>query len=195
VTEIAMPFSTPALGRLIGAGFLAAFLLYGFGTLDSGAPAGRLLMVLNSFAVAGIGAAAFRLLGAARPTTATVYLAGRLLEAALLATGVGFLAAGGQAGNDTLYQVAMLGLALASVPFCLALPALGWVPRWLGWWGVVGYAALAVGSALALLGADVGLWFVLPGGLFEVLFGVLLLARGVPIRAAAGRLVVPVASS
>ena len=50
--------------------------------------------------------------------------------------------------------------------------------QWLGWWGLAGYALLAAGALSALIGHDVSLALSVPGGLFELVFGVWLMARG-----------------
>ena len=81
-------------------------------------------------------------------------------------------------GNDLAYQFAMLVLGVGSVPFCRALLRGRFVPGWLAVWGIVGYAVLAAGALLELVGLGVGLVLAIPGGLFEVTLGVTLLARG-----------------
>lgn len=47
-------------------------------------------------------------------------------------------------------------------------------------WGMVGYAILAAGGMLEVLGYGVGLALSVPGGLFEVALGVLLVVEGFP---------------
>jgi hypothetical protein len=167
-------------GRLVGTLFLAAFLLYGLGSTLAPAPAGLTLMVLNSAAVAAIGVLAFLLLRASARRTALVYLAARIVEALALATGVLFLANGDAGANNTAYVTAMVALGIGSVPFCLALARQNVAPRWVGLWGAAGYVLLALGMLLepALPGAAVAL--AVPGGLFEMTLGVLLLVRGWP---------------
>ena len=82
--------------------------------------------------------------------------------------------------NSLTYQVAMLILGVGSVLFCRALLRDQFVPRWLVVWGIVGYALLAVGALLELVGLAVGLVLAVPGGLFEVAVGLILMARGFP---------------
>lgn len=171
-------------GRLVGVLFLAAFLLYGGGSALSDRPLGLGLMLLNSVAVATIGAATFRVLRAAIPRTAWSYLVVRALEAALLAVGTLFLASGSHAGNDLAYGAAMLTLGAGSIPFCLMLAAQHRVPRWFGGWGAIGYALLAVGSVLEFAVPGSGVLLAAPGGLFEVALGLLLIRRGFPDPAA-----------
>ncbi|MFI7432411.1 DUF4386 domain-containing protein [Micromonospora haikouensis] len=165
-------------GRCAGAFFLLAFVAYGVGSALPGQPAGAALVALSSALVAAIGALAFRALRPARPGAAWAYLVARGTEAFLLAAGFVLRDSAGGGAADIAYQAAMLSLGLGSVPFCLALARQRWLPRWLAGWGVAGYALLAAGAAAELTGAGVGLVLAAPGGLFELVFGVLLLARG-----------------
>ena len=89
-----------------------------------------------------------------------------------------------QDGGRYSYVLAMLGLGLGSLLFCRVLLLAGLVPRFLAVWGLAGYAILATGMTLELLGFDVGLALALPGGLFEVALGVLLVGRGFPANEA-----------
>jgi hypothetical protein len=97
--------SAKTSGRIVGALFLIAFLLYGGGSAlaDSvtGATvvlgevvgsqdrltAGALLMLLNSVAVVGLGVVAYPVLQRHHPLTASAYLLTRGFEAAMLAVG------------------------------------------------------------------------------------------------------------
>ncbi|MFV2197847.1 DUF4386 family protein [Nocardiopsis sp. LOL_012] len=172
--------SPRSTGRVAGALFLAAFVLYGGGGALSDRPVGLGLMLANSVAVALIGAALFRALRGSAPRVAWSYLSVRVVEAVLLALGVLFLASGEAAGNDIAYGIAMFALGAGSVPFFLVLAAQRRVPRWFAWWGAAGYAALAVGAVLEFAVAGAGVVLAVPGGLFEVAFGFLLLWRGLP---------------
>ncbi|MHA7262072.1 DUF4386 domain-containing protein [Arthrobacter sp. TMN-37] len=137
------------------------------------------------------------------------YLASRIFEAVLLAvgvvsllslTGIGTEAAGGGLdagclqslgalainGNFLSYQVAMAGLGIGSVFFCSLLLRARLVPRFLAVWGLAGYAVLASGAVLELLGfAGLGMIFSVPGGLFELFLGIWLIARGFRVVPAA----------
>ncbi|MBY8875985.1 DUF4386 domain-containing protein [Micromonospora sp. PLK6-60] len=165
-------------GRWAGAFFLAAFAAYGVGSALGGRPAGVALVVLNSVLVAAIGALAFRALRRAHPAAAWTYLVARGAEAFLLTAGIVLLHRVGAGAADVAYQLAMLALGLGSLPLCLALDRQRWLPRWLAGWGFAGYALLAVGAAAELMGAAVGVVLAVPGGLFEIAFALLLLARG-----------------
>ncbi|TDB75845.1 DUF4386 family protein [Micromonospora sp. KC723] len=165
-------------GRCAGAFILLAFVSYGIGSALAGQFAGAALVVLNSVMVAAIGVLAFRALHRRQPVTAWAYLVARGAEAFLLTAGIVLLGPVGTGAADTAYQLAMLSLGLGSLPFCLALKRQRWLPGWLATWGFVGYALLATGATAELMGAEVGLVLAIPGGLFEIVFGLLLLARG-----------------
>jgi hypothetical protein len=167
-------------GRFAGALFLAVFLLYGMGSALAPQPAGITLMLLNSAGVAAIGVILFRLLRPAAPRTALLYVLTRITEAVLLAVGVVFLAGGNTSANNTVYVVAMVVLGVGSLPFCLALTTHNGIPRWFGVWGMAGYALLALGVVLEPVVPGAGVALAVPGGLFEVALGVLLLVRGWP---------------
>lgn len=175
------------IARWIGTLMLAAFLLYGIGAslatsaaLGSFTPMiGVVMMLLNTVAVVAIGALVYPIL---RPHSASVaigYAATRLFEGALLAGGAIALVSGAAAINFVAYNVAMAGLGIGSLFFCLVLYRARLVPRVLAGWGFVGYAAFAIGSVLELLGvAGSGLATAIPGGLFEIAFATWLLVRG-----------------
>ena len=166
--------------------------------------AGALLMLLNSAVVASIGVAAFPVLKRHHEISAYAYLITRVFEAVVLAVGVVFLlllvplgqeyidagasdasvlpslARVAQEGSLNAFWIAMIGLALGSVLFCRVLFRATLVPRFMAVWGMVGYAILAAGGMLEVLGYGVGLALSVPGGLFEVALGVLLLVKGFP---------------
>ncbi|MFJ6675486.1 DUF4386 domain-containing protein [Actinosynnema sp. NPDC091369] len=175
--------SSRAIARSVGALFLVAFVAYGVGNalVDAGTTAvGALLMLVNSAVVVGIGVLAFPVLRPHSELTAHAYLVGRAVEAALLAVGVVFLLlpAPIAAGNHYSYQVAMMSVATAGVLFCRVLLRARLVPRWLAAWGGIGYAVFLLGAVLEVLGHRVGVALSVPGGLFEVAFGVLLVVKG-----------------
>jgi hypothetical protein len=175
--------SSRTTGRAIGALFLLAFLAYGVGGALAGSasvPAGALLMLANSAVVAGIGVLAFPVLRQHSELTAHAYLVGRAVEAALLAVGVVFLLLPEPvpAGNHYSYQVAMMAVGAVGVLFCRVLLRARLVPRAVAVWGVVGYAVFLLGAVLEVLGYGVGVALSVPGGLFEIALGVLLIAKG-----------------
>jgi hypothetical protein len=164
--------------------------------------AGALLMLLNSGIVAGIGVTVLPVLKRHDEVAAYGYLVARTVEAVLLAVGVVFVllllplateyAAGADPalhalarvaleGNQFAYQIAMIAVGLGGLVFCRVLFRAVLVPRFLATWGLVGYAIFAVGALLEVLGYGVGLALSVPGGLFEVALGALLIARGFPV--------------
>ncbi len=172
--------------RIVGTLMLAAFLLYGFGnalaTTAASGPlliTGTVMMLLNSLAVAAIGVLMLPVLRPHAPTVAVIYLVTRIFEGAFLAVGAIALRVGVADTNVLAYNIAMAGLGIASLFFCVALYRSGLVPRPLAVWGFVGYASFAAGCVLELAGvAGVGLVSTVPGGLFEITFAIWLLARG-----------------
>jgi Domain of unknown function (DUF4386) len=179
--EKGVAMSHRTIGRIVGALFLAAFVCYGVGSALADRPFGPALMLLNSVVVATIGVLVFRVFRRPHPRTAVTYLVARALEAVLLALGVVLLVSMGSAeGNSLAYQFAMLALGVGSVPFCRTLLRGQFVPGWLAAWGIVGYALLAAGASLELVGMGLGLVLAIPGGLFEVALGVTLIVRGFP---------------
>ena len=165
--------------------------------------ASAVLMLVNSALVIGIGALMFPILRRHSQAVAVGYLATRLFEGVVLAVGVvgllslvtvseSYTAGGGtgdpslmtlgalvRSGNFLAYNVAMAGLGVGSMFFCSLLYRSNLVPRFLAAWGVAGYAIFTAGCLLELLGvAGAGLVAVVPGGLFEVFFGIWLIAKG-----------------
>ena len=167
---------------------------------------GALLMLINCAIVASIGVVAFPVVKRYHQPSAYAYLVTRVFEAVMLAVGVVFLlllvplgkeyidagasdgsvlsslARVAQDGSQYAYWAAMTGLGLGSLLFCRVLLHARLVPRFLAVWGLVGYAILAAGGMLEFLGYGVGLAMSVPGGLFEVALGALLVAKGFPER-------------
>jgi hypothetical protein len=183
--------------RVVGVLFLAGFLTYGVGNLmatgivDSGDRSdstalfvtGTALMLLNSAFVIGIGVLMFPILRPHDKATAAGYLGTRIFEGVVLAIGVGSLIVltGSDAidANAAFYSVAEAGLGVGSLFFCALLFRTGLVPRWLAAWGFIGYACFAGANLLELFGVTgAGLVGTIPGGLFELTFGIWLIARG-----------------
>src|SRR6187200_3031077 len=183
--------------RIVGVLFLAGFLAYGVGSLiamgivrsgdRSGSTAlfvsGAALMLLNSAVVIGIGVLMFPILRAHNTAIAAGYLGTRIFEGVVLAIGVVSLivltSSAAIDANSAFYNVAEAGLGIGSLFFCALLFRTGLVPRFLAVWGFIGYACIAAGTLLELFGvAGAGLVGAIPGGLFELTFGIWLIARG-----------------
>ena len=166
--------------------------------------AGALLMLVNSVVVAGIGILVFPVLRKHHEISAHTYLVTRVFEAVVMAVGVLFLllliplgkeyadagagdapalsslARVAQEGNLYAYQIAMMVLGVGALMFCRVLLRERLVPRFLAVWGMVGYAIFSAGAVLEVLRYGVGLALSVPGGLFEVALGVLLVVKGFP---------------
>jgi hypothetical protein len=66
------------------------------------------------------------------------------------------------------------------------------VPRFLGVWGLIGYATILGGSVLEILGFNLNSIHTIPGGLWELFIGVWLIAKGFsPVPLAQERAVSP----
>lgn len=182
------PVSSLARGRIVGSLILLAFPLYGGGsalvTSDSDLRWwGAALVLLNCAGVVVIGLVARPVVARTHPGAAVTYLLTRVFEGLVLAVSLVLVLRDEPAAADRAYWIAMTGLGLGSVFFCWALLQARLIPRLLAVWGIAGYAILAVGGLLELSGPDVGLVLSAPGGLFEVVFGVLLVVRGFPGQA------------
>jgi Domain of unknown function (DUF4386) len=183
--------------RTVGILMLAAYLAYGIGSAiatgiaasaEPGASsaaleAAALSMLLNSAMVIAIGLLMFPILRRHDRAIALGYLFTRIFEGVGLAVGVfGLLSLAGPAAirtNFLAYNIAEAGLGIGSLFFCFLLFRSRLVPRFLAAWGFVGYASFAAGCLLELAGfTGAGLISVIPGGLFEVTFGIWLIARG-----------------
>ncbi len=167
-------------GRLVGALFLLAILCYGTGSAIAPHVAGTVLLLLNSVVVVTLGTLAFRAFHPWHARAARIYLVARCMEAVLLAAGVVLLISALSETADIVYQLAMLSLGVGSLPILTALRRARRLPGWLAVWGLAGYTLLAIGAVAELLGFGLGLALSIPGGLFEVVLGVILLFRGFP---------------
>ena len=153
---------------------------------------GAALMLLNSAIVASIGLLLFPMLVRFKRTIAWSYLATRAIEAVALAAGVmsllllviadnrvtreGIMTA--SRGNFFAYQIGMAVLGFGSLFFCALLYRCHIVPRFLAAWGFVGYAVFFAGAVLEIAGLRYGIMMSIPGGLFEIAFGIWLIAKG-----------------
>ena len=183
------------IARAVGILVLGAFLVYGVGSAvatssaSSGVTAGVpylaavVAMLINSAMVASIGVIVFPVLRPHSAPAAITYVVTRAIEGIGLGIGAVSLlllaAPDAVAANFVAYNSAMAVLGLGSIFFTAVLFRSRLVPRFLAAWGTIGYAAFATGSVLELAGVHgVGLLAVIPGGLFEVAFGIWLIARG-----------------
>jgi hypothetical protein len=167
---------------------------------------GALLLLLNSLSVTGIAVLLYPVLKGYHQRTGLWYLVARIMEAVILLVGLIsllllftlsteyaktnladptctdlFFQMATQS-NFWAYQLAMIILGLGSIPFCHLLFKARLVPMPLAILGLIGYALLALGACLELFGHNVGMLLSLPGGLFEVIFGIWLMVKGFRFR-------------
>jgi hypothetical protein len=92
------------------------------------------------------------------------------------------------------YQIAMLFVGVAGVLLCHTFYRASLVPRAIALWGLVGYVVHLGGAVGELLGFNLGLIPVIPGGLWELFIGVWLIVKGFspsPVPSARTTQVVP----
>ncbi len=130
------------------------------------------------------------------------YLGYRIVDAVFLAVGIVFLLlqiplgreylAAGAADRSYLqalsavsiqgslyaYEIAMIFLGFAGLLLCYVFYQEKLVPRFVAIWGLVGYAIHVGGAVLQVVGFDLRLIHVIPGGLWELFIGVWLIAKG-----------------
>ena len=160
---------------------------------------GAFLMLLNTVVDIGKGVLFFPIAERRGKRTALVYLAAITVQVVLLDLGVLFLlmlvpltefVTGASASWATglgslLTQANTLAFQLGQGTLAFGALFMTWfvfrtrmVPRTLALWGVVGYVIHLAGAIAEICGIHVGLVLSLPGGLFEVAFGVWLIAKG-----------------
>jgi len=163
---------------------------------------GVLLQFVNCAAVVGIGVLLFSILRRYSEAVAVGYVVTRIFDCAFLVIGgIATLAlialsqdtiqAGTQnasysqtlgnllvTSSYTAYLVGMIALGLGSLPFCYLLYRSRLIPRSMSVLGLVGYAALLIGSSLELFGLDLYMIYYVPGGLFELILPIWLIVKG-----------------
>src|SRR5579884_3717983 len=75
-------------------------------------------------------------------------------------------------------NIGWIALGLAGVMLNAVFYRTNLVPRWIALWGLIGYTLMCCGMVAALMGSGLGLVSEIPGGLWEVLVGGWLIARG-----------------
>ena len=167
---------------VVGLLFLTSTASFAAGSSAGTGVAGVLLLGYTGLAVAAIGAALFPVLRPHGPGLATGYLVLRTAECLVLLGVAAFVATSGH--PVTGYEPAVYAFTGAGglvLSWLLLRSEL--VPKWLAVLGVVGYAALLAGVVSQLLGlseldSGAGFAFLVPGGLFELVLPILLLAKG-----------------
>lgn len=162
---------------------------------------GAFLMLLTTAVDIGKAVLFYPLLARWDRKVALTYLAAMVFEVTMMAVGgllllslvpmteqlqagelgpdlAGSLAALAVDGNAIAYQIAQAGLAFGAFFLCVLLYRTRLVPRWLAAWGAVGYVVHFAGASAEILGSPVSMILLIPGGLFELTFGVWLLVKG-----------------
>jgi hypothetical protein len=173
---------------------------------------GALLMLANSACVAAIAVLLFPILRRHSDRSAHTFLLEGGITAVILTVGVilllllvplgqeyaaagagngsalGSLARVSEEGNHYAYLIAMTTHAVGGLVLCRVLLKAGLVPGFLAVWGIIGYAIHGTGTVLEILtdahplGVPVSDVLSAPGGLFEIVLGVLFIAKGVSSR-------------
>jgi hypothetical protein len=76
------------------------------------------------------------------------------------------------------YHFGMLTVGFAGLMLCYVFYKTQLVPRFLGVWGLIGYAVILGGSVLEVAGINLNSIHAIPGGLWEVFIGVWLIVKG-----------------
>jgi hypothetical protein len=76
------------------------------------------------------------------------------------------------------YHFGMLTVGVAGLMLCYLFYKTQLLPRFLGVWGLVGYAVILGGSVLEVLGFSLNSIHTIPGGLWELFIGVWLILKG-----------------
>ena len=76
------------------------------------------------------------------------------------------------------YSFGMLTVGFAGLMLCYVFYKTQLVPRFLGVWGLIGYAVILGGSVLEVAGFNLNLIHTIPGGLWELFMGVWLIVKG-----------------
>lgn len=170
--------------RIVGLCILAAFPLFGGGQALLGGELhwlGVFMCLGNSVAVITAGFLMRPLIARTAPRSGGIYLVARITEGVLL--GLSTLAIQGTVWgitftSDVFYQLAMIGLGLGSLPMCLWLIRSTLVPTMLGLVGFAGYLCLVAAMVAQAYGlATASMALLLPGAVFEVIFGFMLVLR------------------
>lgn len=166
--------------------------------------AGWFLELINALAVAGIAMFLYPVLKKHNEAFAAGYFGSRIIESALLmisaavplvliALSKDYISSGGShlvtAGSvlaeaySVFFQMAMIALGVGSLLLCVVLYRTRWVPRWLSVIGFFGYAALLASSCLTILGKEPGTVLYAPGAIFEIVFPIWIIIKGLNVRA------------
>jgi hypothetical protein len=163
---------------------------------------GVLLEFADAAAVVGIGVVLFPILRRHREALALGYAGTRIIESALLLVSALFALLLVPVGQEYMredaatapqlqtlgtlvlgaynlaFQLAMIALGAGSLLLCYILYEVRLVPRALSGLGVVGYLALFASGWLEIAGNDLASVLYIPGALFELVFPLWLIVKG-----------------
>ncbi|UQZ36737.1 DUF4386 domain-containing protein [Paenibacillus sp. PK3_47] len=164
--------------------------------------AGLFLELINAISVVGIGVLLYPALRKYNEVFALGYFGARIIESAILIISLAgpllliglsedytgaeasYLYAVAGAAADAhfmLFEIAMIVLGLGSLLLCYVLYRSRLVPRLLSVIGFIGYAGLLTSSCLSVAGYDTGAVLYIPGAIFEILFPLWLIVKGVKL--------------
>lgn len=163
---------------------------------------GALLWLIAAAGDAAHGVLMFPILKQDNERVAIAYFGARIVEAAIVAVSALFILLQIPLGSEFLkasasdtsylqslsalftqsqayaYQIGMVALGIAGLTLCYGFYGTKLVPQFFVIWGLIGYVSFLGGSMLEILGFNLQLLHTLPGGLWEISFGVWLIARG-----------------
>jgi len=171
--------------QIVGLCILAAFPLFGGGQALLEAELhwlGLFMCLSNSVAVTTIGFLMRPVITTTAPHTGNIYLVARITEGVLLGISAMVFQSrflGFTMTSDVFYQLGMIALGLGSLPMCRWLIGSKLVPPLLGGLGIVGYLCLIAAMIASANGSETApMALLLPGAVFEVMFGLILVLRG-----------------
>jgi Domain of unknown function (DUF4386) len=166
---------------------------------------GAVLMLTVAAVDIGKSVLFFPLLGRSGRRTALTYLSAMVMEVTVMAVGAVALLSlvplsdqvqsGGASAsvaqslgifavdfNDVAYQCGQAVVAVGAFFLTVFLYRTAMAPRFLALWGAIGYVLHLTGAVAELFGLHISMFLLIPGGLFEVTFGIWLLVNGITSR-------------
>lgn len=169
--------------KFIGVLFLLAFLFYGIGRslFESESDVykyfGALLIAINSGIVLLIGFLLRKTIIKFNLLIGNIYFLTRLIEALALSSILLNLIPVLNFPLDLGYFIAMLFLGIGSIPMCYICYKQNLLPKWIAWWGIVGYTLMALGFIMELFAKEWSMYLLTIAGLWELIFAIWLIIR------------------
>ena len=170
----------------LGCLFLAAFPAFAIGQnllegdeVGGTKLTGAILISLNTLIVICIGFYLNKTLKKYNIRVGIVYFIARMIEGFLLiCMMMSSLKVINFIQSSDFYNFAMLSLGLGSIPVCWLFFKKHMTPDWVALWGLTGYVLFSVGFILEIFAISWSMYFLIPGGLWELTFGIWLLIKG-----------------